>query len=49
MFIQVFERFVEVGRVVLINYGPDVGKVATIIDIVDSKRVTILSCFSSLN
>merc|ERR1719353_1799680 len=29
-----FSRFVEVGRVVLINYGPDEGKLATIIDIV---------------
>eukprot|EP00401_Gymnodinium_catenatum_P081916 CAMPEP_0117513222 /NCGR_PEP_ID=MMETSP0784-20121206/29440_1 /TAXON_ID=39447 /ORGANISM="" /LENGTH=134 /DNA_ID=CAMNT_0005308975 /DNA_START=35 /DNA_END=439 /DNA_ORIENTATION=- len=36
-----FTRFVEVGRVVLINYGPDAGKLATIIDIVDSKKVLI--------
>jgi len=35
----VFTRFVEVGRVVLINYGPDNGKLATIIDVVDAKRV----------
>ena len=34
-----FTRFVEVGRVVLINYGPDNGKLATIIDVVDAKRV----------
>jgi large subunit ribosomal protein L14e len=32
---------VEVGRVVLINYGPDAGKLATIVDIVDSKNVLI--------
>jgi ribosomal protein L14E/L6E/L27E len=37
----VFTRFVEVGRVVLINYGPETGKLATVIDIVDSKRVSI--------
>uniref|UniRef100_A0A7S3GTF9 60S ribosomal protein L14 n=1 Tax=Spumella elongata TaxID=89044 RepID=A0A7S3GTF9_9STRA len=36
-----FTRFVEVGRVVLINFGPDAGKLATIIDIVDGKRVLI--------
>ena len=30
-----FKRFVEVGRVVLINYGPEAGKLATVIDIVD--------------
>jgi large subunit ribosomal protein L14e len=38
----VFTRFVEVGRVVLINYGPDYGKLATIVDIVDGKRVRII-------
>lgn len=36
-----FTRFVEVGRVVFINYGPDYGKLATIVDIVDGKRVLI--------
>jgi len=36
-----FSRFVEVGRVALINYGSDTGKVATIIDIVDQGRVLI--------
>eukprot|EP00286_Rhodomonas_abbreviata_P011876 CAMPEP_0181326798 /NCGR_PEP_ID=MMETSP1101-20121128/21717_1 /TAXON_ID=46948 /ORGANISM="Rhodomonas abbreviata, Strain Caron Lab Isolate" /LENGTH=134 /DNA_ID=CAMNT_0023435329 /DNA_START=27 /DNA_END=431 /DNA_ORIENTATION=+ len=38
---MVFTRFVEVGRVVVINFGPDAGKIATIIDIVDGKRVLI--------
>ena len=37
--VQGFTRFVEVGRVALINYGPDCGKLCTIIDIVDAKRV----------
>jgi large subunit ribosomal protein L14e len=36
-----FTRFVEVGRVVLINYGPDRGKLATIVDICDAKRVLV--------
>ena len=35
-----YKRFAEVGRVVLIQYGPDVGKLATIIDIVDQNRVS---------
>jgi large subunit ribosomal protein L14e len=38
---QTFTRFVEVGRVVLINYGEDAGKLATVIDVVDAKRVSI--------
>ena len=36
-----FTRFVEVGRVALINYGEDVGKLVTILDVVDSKRVLV--------
>lgn len=36
-----FKRFVEVGRVVLINFGPDAGKLATIIDIVDQNKCLI--------
>ncbi|TPX51579.1 hypothetical protein SeMB42_g00135 [Synchytrium endobioticum] len=36
-----FQRYVEVGRVVLINYGPDCGKIAVIVDIVDHSRVLI--------
>jgi large subunit ribosomal protein L14e len=36
-----FSRFVEVGRVVLINYGPDEGKLATIIDIVDGNKCLV--------
>jgi large subunit ribosomal protein L14e len=31
----------EVGRVVLINYGPDAGKLATVIDIVDQNKCFI--------
>merc|ERR1712160_79977 len=39
--LKVFTRFVEVGRVVLINYGPETGKLATIIDIVDQNKCLI--------
>jgi large subunit ribosomal protein L14e len=38
---MVFKRHVEVGRVVLVNYGPEAGKLATIIDIVDSNKCLI--------
>lgn len=34
-----FKRFVEVGRVVLVNDGPDAGKLATIVEIIDHNRV----------
>ena len=36
-----FKRFVEVGRVALINYGPDNNKLCTIIDVVDQTRVLV--------
>jgi large subunit ribosomal protein L14e len=36
-----FKRFMEVGRVVLINYGPFEGKLATVIDIVDQNKCLI--------
>lgn len=36
-----FSKYVEVGRVVLINYGPLTGKLATIIDIVDQNKCLI--------
>lgn len=36
-----FSRYVEVGRVVLITYGPDAGKLATVIDIVDQNKCLI--------
>jgi len=36
-----FRRYVEIGRVVLVNYGPDYGKLATIIDILDENRALV--------
>jgi len=37
-----FTRFVEIGRVVLVNYGPDSGKLATVIDVVDGNKVRVI-------
>lgn len=42
---QLFTRFVEIGRVVLVNYGPDAGKLATVIDVVDGNKVRWAVCF----
>lgn len=39
MLLQPFTRFVEIGRVALVNYGPDEGKLAVIIDVLDQNRV----------
>ena len=39
--IQVFRRFIELGRVVIINHGPLTGKLAVIVDILTTTRVLI--------
>ncbi|WVQ81797.1 hypothetical protein IAT38_003922 [Cryptococcus sp. DSM 104549] len=36
-----FKRFVEVGRVVLVNDGPSAGKLAVIVEIIDHNRALI--------
>lgn len=36
-----FTRFVEVGRAVVVNAGPDSGKLAVIVDILDHNRAII--------
>merc|ERR1712085_239193 len=36
-----YTRFVEPGRLAVITYGPCSGKMCTIIDIVDQKRVVV--------
>mmetsp|Transcript_19588 Transcript_19588/g.33620 ORF Transcript_19588/g.33620 Transcript_19588/m.33620 type:complete len:140 (+) Transcript_19588:74-493(+) len=36
-----FHRFVEIGRVALVNYGADTGKLCTILDVIDQNRVLI--------
>merc|ERR1711918_242517 len=38
-----FTRFVEMGRVVLINYGPDAGKLGMIVDVIDQNRCMVYS------
>lgn len=38
-----FKRYVEIGRVALVNYGPEFGKLVTVVDIVDSNRVRVIS------
>ncbi len=36
-----FKKFVEVGRVVLINYGPYAGKLAIVVEIINTARILI--------
>ena len=36
-----FTQFVEIGRLVLISFGPHADKLAVIVDIIDDKRVLI--------
>ena len=43
-----FQRYVEVGRVVLINYGKEYGKLYVITDIVDQNRVSSTRLFFGL-
>merc|ERR1719230_498489 len=38
---SMFKRFVEPGRLALVTYGPCEGKVCTIIDIVNQRRVVV--------
>ncbi len=34
-----YSRFVEIGRVAMINYGDDYGKLCVIMDVLDHNRV----------
>lgn len=36
-----YKRLVEIGRVALINSGPDEGKLCVIVDVVDQNRVSL--------
>ena len=38
-----FSRLVEVGRVAMVNYGKDYGKLVVIVDIIDQARVSAVS------
>lgn len=44
---KLYTRFAEVGRVVLIQYGPEAGKLATIVDIIDANRVRFSTAASA--
>jgi len=35
-----FSRYVEIGRVALVNYGPEAGTLVVITDVVDQNRVS---------
>jgi hypothetical protein len=37
-----FSRYVEIGRIALINYGEEYGKLVVISDVVDQNRVSFL-------
>lgn len=37
---QVFKRYVEIGRVAYISYGPHAGKLVAIVDVIDQNRVS---------
>ncbi|KAI4318051.1 hypothetical protein L6164_025860 [Bauhinia variegata] len=36
-----FKRFIEIGRVALINYGKDYGKLVVIVDVIDQNRALV--------
>jgi large subunit ribosomal protein L14e len=38
---QTFTRFVQAGRVALINYGPDFNKLVVIVDLLDQNRLLV--------
>ncbi len=39
--IMPFRRYVEIGRVALVNYGPQYGKLVVIVDVIDQNRALI--------
>ncbi|KVH94261.1 Ribosomal protein L14, partial [Cynara cardunculus var. scolymus] len=34
-----FKRYVEIGRIALVNYGKDYGKLVVIVDVIDQNRI----------
>ncbi|CAH9073752.1 unnamed protein product [Cuscuta europaea] len=36
-----FKRYVEIGRVAILNYGKDYGKLVVIVDVIDQNRALI--------
>jgi len=43
--LQTYTRFVEIGRIAYIAFGPDVGKLVAIVDVIDQNRVCLPRCF----
>lgn len=35
-----FKRFVEIGRVAYVSFGPNAGKLVAIVDVIDQNRVS---------
>ena len=49
LFLQGFDRFVEIGRVAHVAFGgPDVGKLVVIVDVIDQKRVSAIGALNLL-
>lgn len=42
---QPFKRYVEIGRVALVNYGKEYGRLVVIVDVIDQNRVCLCFCF----
>lgn len=40
MSFQPFKRFVEVGRIAVLQDGPKAGQIAAIVDVIDQNRVS---------
>ena len=38
---MVFQRFIEIGRVIIVNYGPLSGKLAVIVDVLTTTKLLI--------
>ena len=43
--LQVFKRYVEIGRVAFVSFGPHEGKLVAIVDVIDQNRVSTLYNF----
>nr|GMD27972.1 60S ribosomal protein L14-2-like [Ipomoea batatas] len=39
--VKPFKRYVEIGRVALVNYGKDYGKLVVIVDVIDQNRALV--------
>uniref|UniRef100_A0A3Q2XC30 Large ribosomal subunit protein eL14 n=1 Tax=Haplochromis burtoni TaxID=8153 RepID=A0A3Q2XC30_HAPBU len=39
--LQVFKRFVEIGRVAYVSFGPHAGKLVAIVDVIDQNRALV--------